>query len=159
MTLKKNILSIAIMANIVGGTFMTVAIPAQAADTTSIIESRQGKLKKMGGAMKAINEQLKADSADMAKIQQAAQTLSVNASALADWFPAGSGAESGVKTDALAAIWQDADKFSEAANKLVAETTVLVELASQSTSEGLGAQLKAVKDSCSNCHKSFRADK
>ncbi|KXI27672.1 c-type cytochrome [Paraglaciecola hydrolytica] len=158
MTLKKNILSIAIMANIVGVTFMTAASPAQAVDTASIIESRQGKLKKMGGAMKAINEQLKADQADVTKIQEAAQTLSMNAAVLADWFPAGSGAESGIKTDALAAIWQDPDKFSTKAKGLIAQTTTLVELASQADIDSLPSQLKAVKDACSDCHKNFRAD-
>ena len=157
MKLKKTILSTAVLANIFVG-ILSVASSAQAADSTSIIESRQGKLKKMGGAMKAINEQLKAGEADMAKIQEAAQTLSLNASALADWFPVGSGAESGVKTDALAEIWQSPDKFSSAAKALVTETATLVGLAEQGDTKNLSAQLKAVKDSCSNCHKSFRAD-
>ena len=158
MKLQKTMLRGAIIANFIGLTLLSAASTVQAADSASIIEARQDKLKKMGGAMKAINEQLKSDKADMAKIQQAAKTLAVNASALPEWFPAGSGAESGIETDALAAIWQDPAKFSASAKALINETSVLAKLANQNTTDGLASQLKAVKDSCSNCHKSFRAD-
>jgi cytochrome c556 len=143
---------------ITGLTFLCIVAGVQAADTAGLIEMRQQSFKKMGGAMKAINEELKADEADNSRIKNSADILVEKASLLHTWFPAGSGQESGLETDALDFIWKKTEKFSDASKVLVAETETLKNLSVGSDYSALKTQLKAVKDACSNCHKSFRAD-
>ncbi len=70
------------------------------------IEARQGHLKQIGKAFKTISDQLKAGSPDLTQIQAAAATVPKEASGMADWFPDGTGPESGVKTEALPVIWE-----------------------------------------------------
>ena len=67
----------------------------------AVIEARQQGFKKMGAAMKALTGQLKSDAPDHAQMAAAVQTLSAGADAQLHWFPAGSGPESGLDTDAL----------------------------------------------------------
>lgn len=139
-----------------GATLVLTVAGVQAAE--NIVEQRQQSFKKMGGAMKAINQQLKASDADLAEILASASLLSSKAAQLPDWFPAGSGASSGQQTDALDAIWQDSATFQQAATKFQQASSDLLSLAQNGDVAALPAQLKEVKQSCSNCHKTFRAD-
>jgi cytochrome c556 len=143
---------------IIGLTFLSIVAGVQAADIAGLIEMRQQSFKKMGGAMKAINEELKADEADSARIKNSADILVEKAALLHTWFPAGSGQDSGFETDALDFIWKNTEKFTEASNALITETENLKTLSVGSDYSALKTQLKSVKDACSNCHKSFRAD-
>lgn len=158
MQQNASIASKPLCAKILGIALICVVAGVQANDTANLVEARQQSFKKMGGAMKAINEELKADEADSARIKSAVQTLVEKAAELHTWFPAGSGQESGIETDALDYIWKNTEKFSEADKALVAETETLKTLSEGSDYSALKKQLKAVKDACSSCHKSFRAD-
>jgi cytochrome c556 len=101
----------------------TAAAPAEehgaavAANPSSqeIIETRQKHLKEMGAAMKTIGDNLKSGSPSLETIRPAVATLNGHAPNLASWFPAGAGPEAGVKTEALAKIWEDAPGFQAAA--------------------------------------------
>lgn len=132
--------------------------PADAQSPQAIIETRQAGFKKMGGAMKAIVEQLKSDSPDKAKMAAAAQVISAGAEAQVRWFPAGSGAEAGVDTDALPNIWKDREKFDSLSTKLIPETRNLAAAMAGTDLAAIRMQVKAVADVCSSCHRSYRAD-
>jgi len=108
--------------------------------------------------MKTIVDQLKTDAPDQAKMAEAAQTISAGAPQVSQWFPAGSGAEAGVDTDALPPIWTDRAKFDSLANRLVAESKSLSATLSGTDLAAAKVQVKAVADACSTCHRSFRAD-
>lgn len=139
---------------------MTLSL-AHASDPTtasSVIETRQQGFKKMGAAMKALNEQLKSDVPDVAKMAASAQTISSSAPQVLHWFPAGTGSEAGVDTDALDHIWKDRAKFDAIANRLVDESRKLTTVLSATDVAAVKAQAKAVGETCSSCHKSFRAD-
>ena len=61
-----------------------------------------------------------------------------------------------VKSNALPAIWEQPDKFKEAASRLENEAHKLYEV-SQSGDEGaVKAQIGAVGKACGGCHENFR---
>jgi cytochrome c556 len=143
---------------------LVVATLAGASETAgpaapgAVIEARQQGFKKMGAAMKALNEQLKTGAPDPAKAIAATEAISAGARAQSEWFPAGSGPESGAETDALAHIWKDRAKFDSLTARLVSESKALAAAAAANDAAALKTQAKVVADTCSTCHRSFRAD-
>ncbi|MEI6642079.1 MAG: cytochrome c [Novosphingobium sp.] len=145
------LLTAALAALLAGGAIAAAASPA---DT---IAARQANFKKMGGAMKALKEEL-AGGADKAKLLAAARTLAATAKLQGGLFPAGTGPSSGVKTDALPAIWAQKPAFDAAAAKLVTEADKLAGIAGSGNAAAVLAQFKAVGGACAACHKQFRAE-
>jgi cytochrome c556 len=135
----------------VGGALAAAASPAET------IAARQASFKKMGGAMKALKDEL-GGGADKAKMLAAARTLASTARAQWVLFTPGTGPSSGVKTDALPAIWTQKSDFDAASAKLVAEADKLVGLAGSGNTAAVLAQFKAVGGTCAACHRQFRAD-
>jgi len=123
-----------------------------------IIQTRQSGFKKMGAAMKVITEQLKSDAPDLAKIAAAAEAIGTGAREQPSWFPAGSGPEAGLETDALPHIWQDAAKFSALSSQLGLESGNFSTAVAGKDMAAVRVRFKALADVCSTCHKSFRAD-
>jgi len=136
------------------------AAPAIAAAPTpqSIVNARMAGMKKMGGAMKAIGEQLKTGAPDKAIVTAAAQTLTATAKAQGKLFPANTRPAAGLKTDALPAIWTDRKTFDADMAKLVSESTKLAAVAGTGDTATTGAQMKAVGATCGACHRQFRAE-
>ena len=147
-----------IFAALVGATSAFSAVHSHSSEIAELIESRQASLKEMGGAMKSIRRSIRGGEADNEELVSAATLLMTKAKELPDWFPAGSGPDSGLETDALSYIWENEEKFTSAAELLITETSTLSELAEAGDTTAMGKQLLQVKDACSNCHKSFRAD-
>ncbi|MBX9883773.1 MAG: cytochrome c [Novosphingobium sp.] len=152
MTRARPILMVAVFAALLAGGAASIA--ASPADT---IAARQANFKKMGAAMKALKEEL-AGGADKAKLSAAARTLAATARLQSALFPAGTGSGSGVKTDALPAIWAQKPAFEAAAGKLVAEADKLAGIAGSGNTAAVLAQFKAVGGTCAACHKQFRAE-
>jgi cytochrome c556 len=123
-----------------------------------VIDARQSGFKKMGAAMKAISEQLKASAPDLAKITVATQAISAGAREQPSWFPAGTGPESGAQTDALPHIWKDTSKFTALSGQLGTESGNLAAAAATGDLTAIRSQFKVLSEVCSTCHKSFRAD-
>lgn len=131
---------------------------SEPAAPSASIETRQAGFKKMGAALKALNDQMKAASPDPAVLARASAAISAGADAQKDWFPSGSGPESGIETDALPNIWTDRTRFDALTAKLVEEARLLGERVNAGDTAALAAQVKAVGAACSSCHRSFRAD-
>lgn len=74
---------------------------------------------------------------------------------LGSLFPAGSGAG---KTDALPAIWQEADKFKQAVEAGRIATAQLRDAIKTGDKAATGKALKAVGDSCKGCHDKYRKE-
>ena len=122
------------------------------------IEARQGQLKKMGKAFKTISDQLKAGSPDVAQIQAAAALVPEEAKGMAEWFPDGSGPESGVKTEALPEIWQNGSDFND---KIVAMQDAAAQL--NTVAQGgdvteIAAAFQTTGGKCKDCHDKYRED-
>ena len=122
------------------------------------IQTRQANFKKMGTAMKALGDQLKADAPAKPVMLPAAQTIAATAKAQGGLFPPGSGASAGIKTDALPAIWSDKANFDGQMAKLVTESAKLVSVVNGGDVTAIRAQQKATGAVCGGCHKQFRAD-
>ena len=136
------------------------SVASESSDTSmrAAIEARQAGFKKMGAAMKSIAAELKTEAPDLAKMTGAAQAIALGAKDQPAWFPAGSGPESGVETDALAHIWKDGAKFAALTHQLSAESGNFTTALASKDLAAVRTQFKALADVCSTCHKSFRAD-
>lgn len=122
------------------------------------IELRQGQLKKLGKAFKTISDQLKASEPDMAAIQAAAASVPVESEGMADWFPAGTGPDSGVKTDALPAIWEQPDLFTEKLSDFQMAAGALATAAETGDLAVIAPAFATTGGTCKSCHEKFRAD-
>jgi cytochrome c556 len=120
------------------------------------IMARQSNLKDLGGAFKAVRDQLRRPTPDMTQIQQAGQQIAYLAADMPKWFPQGSGPESGEDTDAKSEIWKDPKEFSEAVNAFTEAGPKLLDRAKANDVEGLKAQVGKVGQACKGCHDKFR---
>lgn len=118
---------------------------------------RHDKFEAMGKGFKTIGDELKKDAPDLAKIKEGAGTINGLAPQVKDWFPKGSGPQDGVKTDALAAVWEKPDQFGQAAVKLVEAATALNAAAQSGDLAAVRGAVPPLGASCKGCHDNFRA--
>jgi cytochrome c556 len=131
-----------------------VAGPAEVAQ----IKPRQDKLRDMGGALKAITDELKKPKVDWDNtIIPNADTIKQRSGFLLNWFPKGSGPEAGVKTYALPAIWQKQDDFTKIGKAAQAEAVKLDQVANSRNLDALKAEAVAMGKACKACHDSYRS--
>jgi cytochrome c556 len=123
------------------------------------IETRQKNLKELGGAMKKAGDQMKSGAPSLDEIRPAVQTIKTHAAEIGTWFPAGTGPESGIETEALPKIWEDQAGFQAAAQKLGEEANKLSDVATGDDLAAIGAQVGLVGGACKNCHDNFRQKK
>jgi cytochrome c556 len=133
-----------------GGAVMAAPTPAE------IIKTRQDNFKAMGGALKAIFDQLKSGMPDKAVVLDSAKKIDGFAAELPSWFPKGTGEEAGVKTAAKPEIWTMPADFKTDADGLKTEADKLVEVAATGDAAAIGAQAQATGKACGTCHKEFR---
>lgn len=148
---KTSIVTIAVVLALSAGG----ALAATAAET---IAARQAGYKKMGGAFKGLNDELKAGTPDKAKLVAFANTMHSQALLVPGWFPKGSGPEAGVKTKAKADIWAEPAKFAVLGKNLQTETGKLRTAAASGDLDALRAQVRATGGSCKACHDPYRAE-
>jgi cytochrome c556 len=118
--------------------------------------ARQQNFKLQGAAFKAINDELKQDTPNIALIAANAAKLRSIAANLPSWFPRGSGPESGFPTDAKPEVWTDPAGFAAAATRLQVQTSTLQQLAAAGDLAGVRNQAHAVGEACKSCHDSYR---
>jgi cytochrome c556 len=143
----------------VAAAFLVCASNSEAAPGDSaLIKSRQDKLRDMGGAFKAVDDELKKRSPDWDNaILPNAQTVQSRSSYLLTWFPKDSGPESGVKTYALPAIWQKVDDFNKLGKAVQAQAAKLNQIAATRDASALKVQAVALGKACKACHDSYRS--
>ena len=61
-----------------------------------------------------------------------------------------------VKSNALAAVWEQPDKFKEAASRLENEAHKLYQVSQSGDENAVKAQIGAVGKACGGCHENFR---
>ncbi len=122
------------------------------------IKPREDKLRDMGGALKAINDELKKGKVDWDNtIIPNAQTIKDRSAYLLNWFPKGSGPETGKKTYALPAIWQKNDDFVKLGKAAQAEAIKLDQVAASKDQNALKAQALETGKACKACHDNYRS--
>lgn len=139
--------------------FAALGTPAIAATPAEDIKSRQQKLKDLGAAMKLINDQLKTDAPDVARIREAAAKVKKHSEAIGTWFPSGTGPEAGVETAAKPEIWTDAADFAEKVQGFQAEAGKLATIAAASDLASMKKQVRMVARTCGGCHDTYRVKK
>ena len=131
-----------------------IAGPAEVAQ----IKPRQDKLRDMGGALKAIDDELKKRTVDWDNVVfPNAQTLRDRSGYLLNWFPKGSGPESGVKTYALPAIWQKGDDFTKLGKAMQAEVAKFKQVSATRNAGALKEESVTLGKACKACHDSYRS--
>jgi cytochrome c556 len=151
LSVKRLVLAAAAIAAIVTA---AVAQTGGAADT---IRTRQANYKQMGGAMRAINEQLHGGSPSLDVIRPAAHLIATDAVQLLRWFPAGSGAEAGVRTRALPIIWTDQVGFRQDGAALLIAARNLDSAAQRGDLDAVRAAVPQLGHACGTCHDTYRA--
>lgn len=122
------------------------------------IKPRQDKLRDMGGALKAITDELKKPKVDWDNvIIPNTQTIKERSGYLLNWFPKGSGPEAGVKTYALPAIWQKQDDFTKIGKTMQAEAIKLDQVANSRNLDALKAEAVTMGKACKACHDDYRS--
>lgn len=155
---RTKLLTIAAITACAAALIGTATLATAAPGASTAITTRQANFKKMGGAMKVVKEQVGSGAPSKAAVLAAAKTIADTARLQGALFPNGSGASSGVKTDALPAIWTNRPAFDTGMKKMIAEADKLVVVANSGNADVIGAQFKALGGSCGACHKQFRAD-
>jgi cytochrome c556 len=122
------------------------------------IEARQHNLKDLGGAFKAVNNQLKTPTPQLEEIKLATQEIAAHSQEIANWFPAGTGPDAGVKTAARADIWTDAATFKADAEAFAAIAAKLNATAQAGDFPALGEDAKATGAACKKCHDAFKTE-
>lgn len=122
------------------------------------IEARQGQLKKVGKAFKTIIDQSKSDSPDMAAIQAATASITTETEGMADWFPEGTGPDSGIETDALPIIWDEKEDFLQKVSDMQEAAAKLDAAAQTGDAAAIGAAFKTAGGTCKSCHDKYRLD-
>src|SRR5579863_1785564 len=143
----------AALLSCLGYTLVQAASP-QAAQ----IKPRQDKLRDMGGALKAIDDELKKRTVDWDNVVVPnTQTIKDRSGYLLNWFPKGSGPESGVKTYALPAIWQKNDDFVKLGKAMQAEAAKFAQVAGTKNPDALRTESTALGKACKACHDNYRS--
>ena len=143
----------AALLSCLGFTLVEAASP-QAAQ----IKPRQDKLRDMGGALKAITDELKKPKVDWDNvIIPNTQTIKDRSAYLLNWFPKGSGPEAGVKTYALPVIWQKQDDFTKIGKAAQAEAIKLDQVANSKNLDALKAEAVTMGKACKACHDDYRS--
>ena len=121
-----------------------------------VIKERQQGLKKVGAALKLIRDELRGGSPDGARIRGAAADITRAAGAIDRWFPAGTGPDSGLKTDAKAEVWTDAAGFAAARETFVREANKWTQLGNGGDAAAWSEAATSLGQSCKGCHDKYR---
>ncbi|MEA3004705.1 MAG: hypothetical protein QOH81_3493 [Sphingomonadales bacterium] len=130
-----------------------------AVDPHVAIPARQMGMKQVGRTFKGINDQLKASAPDAKALKDGTALLARLAKQVPGWFPAGSGPEAGVKTEAKANIWTEQADFRIKAVALATATHALAEGAKHSSDPAVLTPLvRQVGGACKACHTKYKTE-
>ena len=122
------------------------------------IKLRHDTLEEIGEALKGAGDQLKSGSPDMAVIQTAAASIVEKSTGMENWFPEGTGPDSGVETDALAVIWEDKPDFLTKVSNMQGAAAKFNEVAQGGDAAAVGGAMQELGGTCKSCHDKYRKD-
>ena len=127
-------------------------------DVQAVLKERHDNFEGIGDSFKALRGELEKDAPDFTLIAAKASDINSRALKIEGHFPAGTSVDDGLKTEALATIWQQPEEFKAASQKLVDESAKLVTLAGGGDKAAVAAQAMAMGGACKGCHDKFRLD-
>jgi cytochrome c556 len=150
--MKKQIFAISAAAILA---MFAVAPPSRAHDhATGVVKERMESMETMGKRLKAIRDRIKAKR-DLASVKADAEAIKELAPHVTHLFPAGS---TDAPTQATKAVWQNWPDFEKKAKALETEIAKLVD-AGPDDATAMASQVRAVSQSCTNCHEKYRTKK
>lgn len=135
-----------------------IATPVSAEQAQALFHERHEGMEDIGDATKAIGQQLKSSSPDMAVIQNAAATIDNLAPKASDWFPAGTGKDVLPKTRALPAVWEKPDDFASKARDFEQAAQAFKLAADSGEVNAVQSSFASLGKTCKACHDSYRAE-
>ena len=124
---------------------------------TGVVKERMDLMESQKDAMKVIGDMARGKTKfDAAAATKAANDIGSTAKKIPELFPEGSG---GGKSDALPAVWEKWDRFTDNADELAGNADALAKALADSTSEEWKPAFQKVGDTCKSCHEDFRAEK
>ncbi|WP_395337347.1 cytochrome c [Novosphingobium sp. BL-8H] len=131
-----------------------VASPLLAAPA-DVVRTRVSGFRELGAAFKAVNDGLRGD-VQTVLIAQSARQIRNAAHAQYDWFPAGSGPQSGAKTRAKPEIWLQAAKFKAAQDAFAKAADDFQRVSGGKDVAAIRAGAQKLGGTCKSCHDAFR---
>lgn len=133
---------------------------AQQPDAATVIEMRQQGYKDMGAAFKGIRDQYRRPKPVMVMIREYTRPL-VRYSrepVVEKWFPAGSGPEAGIETEALPVIWERPEEFAARWQDYVDAAGRLQTAAKTGDLDATRERTRELGETCGGCHDTFREE-
>ncbi len=124
------------------------------ADAKGEIEYRQGVMKVVGGQMSSMVAVMR-NGVRQENFARHANAMAEIAKVVPSVFPAGSGDG---KTEALPAIWTDAEGFRKAIDAFTSGAEGLAAVAASGDPAQIGPAFRKLGASCKGCHDDFRED-
>lgn len=127
-------------------------------DVATVLKEREKNFEGIGDAFKAVRGELEKGAPDFTLIGATATDINTRAQLITGHFPPGTSVDDGLKTEALATIWEKPEEFNAASQKLIDESAKLASLAGGGDKAAVAAQAMAMGGACKGCHDKFRLD-
>src|SRR3954463_10201446 len=132
------------------------AAASDPAAVQKVVDARVAKYKQIGKANKAIKDELGQPQPNLASVHSNARVVEALAKQIPSWFPRGTGEQAGVKTEALAIIWQQVPVFKQRAAGLAGAAHQLGATAASGSLDATKAAAGNLTQACKACHDTFR---
>lgn len=143
-------------AVILAAALLAVSGASYAIDVGDAVKTRQEFYKDLGKAFKGLNEDLKGGTPSLDELKKYAATIDGKTGKIPALFPAGTGADSGVKTGAKPEIWAKWDEFQRDAGAFDGAAHALNAAAQSGDVATVQKATQAVGEACKTCHETFR---
>lgn len=157
---KIGVVSLCVLLSSCGGEAKTTPgeLSTEQEVTQQVIKDRIRNFKNMGAAFKGINDDFKAGTPTSTTVVYSAKSLARIVQNMDEWFPEGSGPNSGLKTRAKSSIWDDGAKFS-ALSADFQQSIIALNAAAQSGEAGaIKAGFYKAAKGCKTCHDLYREE-
>ena len=133
---------------------LAAALIAAPADT---IRARIASYRELGAAFKAVNDGLRGSEIQTVLIGQYARQIRNASRAQYTLFPAGTGPQPGIKTNAKAEIWKKPAEFRAAQDAFVRAADSFQAAVNKGNPAAIKSEARKLGASCKSCHDAFRA--
>ena len=126
-------------------------------DKEAFMKERHHHFHEIGTAFKGVLDEFKKPDPSATDIAKYTAVIDTLAPQVPSWFPVGTGPESGIKTQALATIWQKPAEFKKNAADFALAAHIINAAAQAGNLDAVRAGVDPLGQSCKSCHQTFRA--
>ncbi|HVI06352.1 MAG TPA: cytochrome c [Sphingomicrobium sp.] len=152
-----------ILASVVifgGATYsQSIAAGTDPSAVQKVVDVRVAHYKEIGKSAKAIRDEFGQAQPNLPNVESNATRIEALARQIPSWFPAGTGQQLGVKTEALPVIWQQAPVFRQRALGLAGAAHEIAAAAASGNLAATRATAANLGNACKACHDTFREKK